>query len=144
MHKTLSYQSMFKLLGAYLLTVLVLSGCLYVPDVQQGNLISQEMLDKLKPGLTPQQVRFILGTPLVRDPFHHKRWDYLYSLQTGNEEEVERRQLTIIFKGDKLEKIVVKPANIKTDSDFMIEPNIYSSPTPDPVSENPPALMQQH
>ena len=144
MHKTIAYQNMFKLLGTYLLVVFVLSSCIYVPDVQQGNLITQEMVDKLKPGLTQQQVRFILGTPLVRDPFHIKRWDYLYSLQTGNAEEVERRQLTVFFNDDKLDKIVVKPASIKTDDDFMIEPKIYSSPAPDPVSSNPPALMQRH
>jgi outer membrane protein assembly factor BamE len=73
-------------------------------EVQQGNLVTQEMLDKLKPGMTPSQVRFVLGTPLIVDPFHKDRWDYAYSLRQGNKV-VEQRRITVLFENDKLKRI---------------------------------------
>ena len=59
----------------------LLSACFLKPykiDVQQGNFLDQEMVAKLKPGMTRSQVRFLLGTPLIADPFHPDRWDYVY------------------------------------------------------------------
>ena len=70
-------------------------------DVQQGNVVEQEQVDRLKPGMTKRQVRFLLGTPLVADPFHAQRWDYLYRLKPGYGE-VEQRRLTLHFQNDKL------------------------------------------
>ena len=70
-------------------------------DVQQGNVVEQEQVDQLKPGMTKRQVRFLLGTPLVADPFHAQRWDYLYSFKPGSGE-VEKRRLTLHFQDDKL------------------------------------------
>ena len=68
--------------------VLLLAGCKQVPvlptltpykiDVQQGNYVTQDMVEKLKPGMTRSQVKFLLGTPLVVDPFRNDRWDYVY------------------------------------------------------------------
>ena len=55
----------------------------YKIDIQQGNIITQEMIDQLRPGMTKRQVIFVMGTPLVRDPFHQDRWDYIYSYQPG-------------------------------------------------------------
>lgn len=83
---------------------LLLSGCLsvYTMEVQQGNVITQEMIDKLKPGMTHSQVRFVLGTPTVIDAFHRDRWDYYYYLRPTNEKTGERRRLTVIFKNDAL------------------------------------------
>ena len=70
---------------ASLLTVLV--GCsfpgVHKIDIQQGNVITQDMIDQLRPGMTTRQVRFIMGTPLITDTFHSDRWDYLYSIQTA-------------------------------------------------------------
>lgn len=82
----------------------LLSGCLtvYKAEIQQGNVVTQEMIDKLKPGMTRSQVRFILGTPLVTDPFHQDRWDYYYYLQRANETAGETQRLTVIFKKDVL------------------------------------------
>jgi outer membrane protein assembly factor BamE len=65
--------------------------------VQQGNVINQAMLDKLKPGMSPTQVRFALGTPLVVDPFRNDRWDYVYHLEKGGKV-VEQRRVTAIFE----------------------------------------------
>ena len=73
----------------------------YRLDVRQGNFLTQEMVSQLKPGLTRDQVRFILGTPLVTDPFHANRWDYVYRLQLGHEP-VQQRHLVVYFVDNKL------------------------------------------
>ena len=56
---------------------------LYKLDVQQGNVIEQDMLDRLKPGMDKEQVRYVMGTPVLIDPFHNNRWEYIYSFQKG-------------------------------------------------------------
>jgi len=76
----------------------------YRIDVPQGNIITQEMVDQLRPGLTKRQVTFILGTPLIRDTFDQDRWDYLYSYQPGGGERSQER-LTIFFEDDALVRI---------------------------------------
>jgi len=74
-------------------------------DVQQGNIVDQEMIDKLRPGMTKSQVRFVLGTPLVVDTFNQSRWDYYYSRVTSQGKETQE-QVTIFFNAeDKLERI---------------------------------------
>lgn len=83
---------------------LLLGGCVsvYTMEVQQGNVITQEMIDKLKPGMTRGQVRFVLGTPMVTDAFHPERWDYYYYLRPTDEKTRDTRRLTVIFKNDAL------------------------------------------
>jgi outer membrane protein assembly factor BamE len=76
----------------------------YRPDIQQGNFVSQEMLTQLKLGQTRDQVKFILGTPLLADAFHANRWDYPFYLARGNGELTTSR-VTVFFKDDKLERI---------------------------------------
>lgn len=76
----------------------------YKMDVQQGNVVTQEMASKLKPGMSREQVRFVLGTPLVVDPFHADRWDYVYRLEKRGEL-VEERKLTVIFEDDRLKRV---------------------------------------
>jgi outer membrane protein assembly factor BamE len=76
----------------------------YRIDVRQGNYVSQDMVAQLKPGLTRDQVRFILGTPLVADVFHADRWDYIYRFQPGHGE-VERRHLAVFFSDGKLARL---------------------------------------
>ena len=90
-----------------LLVLLFITGCSSIPsvlykiDVQQGNIITQDMVDKLKPNMTKSQVRFVLGTALIGDVFHKDRWDYVYRLlQHGNL--VEEYKLTVFFEDDKL------------------------------------------
>jgi outer membrane protein assembly factor BamE len=95
--------------------VLAWAGCKQMPDVptiispykidiQQGNVVTQEMVSKLKVGMTRAQVRFALGSPLVVDPFRTDRWDYVYSYQKQGKQ-VERRRITVIFDEDKLVRI---------------------------------------
>jgi outer membrane protein assembly factor BamE len=69
--------------------------------IQQGNVVTQEMVDKLQPGMTRSQVRFVMGTPLIVDTFNQNRWDYLYTLKLPSGKEL-REQMTILFEGDRL------------------------------------------
>ncbi len=75
-------------------------------DVRQGNLVTQEMVAQLKPGQTREQVRFILGTPLVMDIFHADRWDYVYRFQPGrNDQEFQQRRLIVFFEDGRLARL---------------------------------------
>ncbi len=74
----------------------------YRPDIQQGNFVSQEMLDQLKAGMTRDQVKFVLGTPMLSDVFHENRWDYPFYLARGNGELTTSR-VTVYFKDDKVD-----------------------------------------
>lgn len=73
----------------------------YKLDVQQGNIISQDMVNQLKPGMSKRQVRYIMGTPLLMDSFNDNRWDYFYSLKNADDEYSQER-LTLYFSDDKL------------------------------------------
>jgi outer membrane protein assembly factor BamE len=73
-------------------------------DVRQGNMVTQEMVAKLRPGMTMDQVRFVLGTPLITDIFHADRWDYVYRFQPGLGEVVERK-FTAFFADGKLVRV---------------------------------------
>ncbi len=80
-------------------------GCsAYRIDVRQGNTLEAETVDTLRVGMTRQQVVFLLGTPLVQDPFHPNRWDYAYTFQPGGGK-ISRRHLSLTFEGDELVKI---------------------------------------
>lgn len=74
---------------------------LYRIDIQQGNVITQEMVDKLKPDMTKAQVRFVLGTPLIVDTFRDNRWDYFYMLHERGEL-IDKQKLTIFFEDERL------------------------------------------
>lgn len=93
-----------------LLFLIKLAGCAFIPDilykidVQQGNVVTDEMLEKLKPDMTKSQVRFVMGTPLVMDPFRDNRWDYVY-VQREKGDLVEHKRLTIYFKDNQLLEI---------------------------------------
>jgi outer membrane protein assembly factor BamE len=76
----------------------------YRIDVRQGNFVTQDMVAQLKPGLSREQVRFILGSPLVADMFHADRWDYVYRYQRGWQE-AEQRILTVFFQDNKLTRV---------------------------------------
>ena len=76
----------------------------YRIDVRQGNFVTQEMVAQLKPGLTREQVRFILGSPLVADMFHVDRWDYVYRFQPG-QGEAQQRRLVVFFQDNKLTRV---------------------------------------
>lgn len=76
----------------------------YRIDIRQGNYVTQEMVAQLKPGMTRDQVRFILGTPLVTDVFHADRWDYVYSFRPGRGE-TQLRRFAVFFEESKLARV---------------------------------------
>ena len=91
-----------------LCSTLLLVACLqpYRMEIQQGNLFDQSTLDQVKVGMTKKQVRFLLGTPLVNDPFHVNRWDYFYSLYSHDKEISERYQISVIFSEKGVSEII--------------------------------------
>lgn len=90
-----------------LAAVILLSGCswIYRQNVEQGNLIQQDMVDQLKPGMSRRQVTLILGSPAVQSPFHEQRWDYTTSTKDGRTGEFKVTKLTLHFQGDQLARI---------------------------------------
>ncbi|MCB1672457.1 MAG: outer membrane protein assembly factor BamE [Pseudomonadales bacterium] len=76
----------------------------YKISIPQGNILTQDMVDQLRPGMTKRQVIFVMGTPLVRDPFHQDRWDYVYNFQPGGGQRVGER-VTVYFESDQLVRI---------------------------------------
>jgi outer membrane protein assembly factor BamE len=103
----------------------------YRIDIQQGNVVTQEMLAKLKAGMTRSQVRFALGSPLVVDAFHTDRWDYVYSFQRQGKD-TERRRITVIFDEDKL---------IRIDGDVLPVDSTLISDRPIPRAAPAPAAV---
>ncbi|HYC45499.1 MAG TPA: outer membrane protein assembly factor BamE [Burkholderiales bacterium] len=96
-----------------ILLALLGAGCSYVPmlglsphrvDIQQGNYVTQEMVAKLEPGMTKNQVRFALGTPLITDPFHPDRWDYVF-VQQRQGQVTQKRRVVVVFENDRLARI---------------------------------------
>ena len=82
------------------------SGCVYRASIAQGNLIKEEDLAQLEVGMTKNQVRFLLGTPMIDDPFNQDRWDYVYYLIVGREKATFKRWISIHFDGDNVTEIV--------------------------------------
>lgn len=73
-----------------------LAGCVYKIDIQQGNIVSQDMVDKLQPDMTRSQSRFVMGSALIQDTFHPNRWDYVYTIQPGGGSRLQERA-TLFF-----------------------------------------------
>jgi outer membrane protein assembly factor BamE len=77
----------------------------YKMEIQQGNFVSQDMVAQLKPGMSREQVRYLLGTPLVADIFHADRWDYVYWREASDGKREERRVALFFSPDNKLERI---------------------------------------
>ena len=73
----------------------------YKVPILQGNIIDEDDISKLKEGLTKEQIQFIFGTAIIKDPFHSSRWDYYYSIQIGDNL-IENKKLTIFFNADSI------------------------------------------
>ncbi len=76
----------------------------YQIEVRQGNALTQDMLSRLSPGMTREQVRFVMGSPMLVSIFHKDRWDYVYQV-SGDRKPLERRAVTLFFEGDKLARV---------------------------------------
>ena len=82
------------------------SGCTaYRPTIQQGNILDADQYDKLKTGMSRHQVLFVMGTPLLEDPFHKNRWDYIHTVKPGNSKITTIQRLTLYFDNDSLVRI---------------------------------------
>jgi len=86
-----------------LLSFIFISACsipkVYKLTVQQANIVTQDMLDQLKPGMNKRQVAYVMGTPLLQSPFEAERWDYLYTLER-RDKVVKSYQVTLFFEND--------------------------------------------
>lgn len=97
------------LIGGFALALLAalgaLSGCVYRIDIQQGNFLEAKDIDRVAVGMTRLQVRALLGTPMVADPFEGWRWDYVYYLKRGRWKEPEQRHFIVFFEDEKVIRI---------------------------------------
>jgi outer membrane protein assembly factor BamE len=112
----------------------LLAGCAYIGphriDVQQGNALDSENIARLKPGLSRSQVRFLLGTPLVVDPFRTDRWDYVYLYYQAGKL-VEQKHISLFFEGDTLTRIEgdVPPAVPAAPVPATVTPAVAGTPS---------------
>ncbi len=88
---------------------LVLTGCsefpgVYKIDIPQGNKVTQEMIDQLKPGMNYNQVRYVMGTPLVTDTFNSNRWDYIYTIKEADGT-LKQEKVSIFFTDERLSRV---------------------------------------
>jgi outer membrane protein assembly factor BamE len=109
-----------KLASRVLLALMIVAGLtacssfrfpgVYKIGIQQGHIITEEMVEQLKLGMTKRQVRFVLGNSLVPNTFNDDRWDYPYSVRRGSQGEITQYLYTVYFENDKL---------VKTEGDYL-------------------------
>jgi len=92
------------LFSLFLLATLLPACAPYKMDIRQGNFVTPEMRSQLKVGMTRAQVKYAVGTPMISDPFHANRWDYVYRLE-HDRKLVEQQSMTLYFEGDNLVRI---------------------------------------
>jgi outer membrane protein assembly factor BamE len=95
----------YLIIAIFLMSLAAGSGCVYRQSIAQGNLVEQKDIDQLEVGMTRNQVRFLLGTPMIDDPFHKNRWDYVYYLKIGRNDATFKRWLSILFEDDLVSEI---------------------------------------
>lgn len=111
-------------LPALAVTVLLAAsagGCIYRVNIPQGNYLEAKTLDQVQVGMTRSQVRYLLGTPMIADPFHPDRWDYLYYFKDGRSGKVEKR-IVVVFFGDE------KVARLERPSGEFKDPSVHNGP----------------
>tara|TARA_B100001027_G_scaffold148218_1_gene103688 strand:+ start:376 stop:720 length:345 start_codon:yes stop_codon:yes gene_type:complete len=102
--KSISIKNFLNKFFAFFLVLIFVSCSSFTPykvPILQGNIFDEDDMSKLSEGLTKEQVQFIFGTALIKDPFHSNRWDYYYSIQVGDEL-LDEMKLSINFNGDGL------------------------------------------
>ncbi|HUO95937.1 MAG TPA: outer membrane protein assembly factor BamE [Steroidobacteraceae bacterium] len=87
------------------LALALMGGCIYRVNIPQGNYLEAKMIDQLQVGMTRSQVRYVLGTPMIADPFHPDQWDYLYYFKEGKTRKVETRLVVVHFTDEKVSKV---------------------------------------
>ena len=110
-------------------------------DVQQGNVITQDEVNQLKPGMSRRQVQFIMGSPMIADVFHQDRWDYIYRMQPGYGEPTSEH-ITLYFNDDSLERITGTLHPRETDSTTGVHPRQVTLEVP-PEERVPPGILSR-
>lgn len=95
---------MLKLLPILILAA-SLAGCAYAPPIRQGNYLDQKTIAKVKVGMTRTQVKFVLGTPMLENPFESNRWDYVYYVQPNDGNPVQHQHVIVYFTGKTVSRI---------------------------------------
>ncbi len=85
--------------------LLALQGCAYRITIQQGNFLDEEVINQVEMQMTRQQVQFLLGTPMIEDPFHAERWDYLYYVISGRRRRVQQGHFVVYFENDRVSSV---------------------------------------
>ncbi len=94
------------------------SGCVYRINIQQGNLLEEDIVSQVRPGMTRSQIRFLLGTPMVEDSFHSNRWDYVYYFKLGKSKKASRQRLVVFFDEDIVSDVIrEKSTEIEIESE---------------------------
>lgn len=121
--------------SAVLATSLLLGGCglVYKVNVQQGNILDQEMIDQLEPGMTKSQVRMVLGTPAIADPFHRDQWDYIATFSPDGEE-ISRKHFRVVFEDNRL---------VRTEGDYFPSDSEQVASAPEEDEDQTQALVEQ-
>lgn len=97
------------------LTLTACSSWVYKLDIPQGNFLNQDDVDKLRIEMTKEQVEFVLGSPLIKNPFKVGTWHYVYTRKSGRTDKTLRKELVVVFENDKLLSI---SGDYKTPEDF--------------------------
>ena len=121
------------------------TGCVYRPTIQQGNLLKSEDVDQVTVGMTRSQVRYLLGTPMVADPFDPQRWDYIYTLQRGRERHRDRAHYIVHFEGDKVSRIEKpgRPVLPQGNEQQQKTPAESQAPTEAATPSSPPVAPEE-
>lgn len=125
---------MKKRLISKLLAVSLLAGCTfpnvvapYKLDVPQGNVVTADQAAKLKVGMTRAQVRFVIGTPLLTDPFHADRWDYVYT-DARNGKLLQKKTFTVYFENDRVSRFEGETLPAPKPAQAASQPSAASKP----------------
>ena len=107
-----------KIIFIFALCTLSLTACIkpFQPSIQQGNIINNSSLQEIQAGMSKQEILYILGSPMLTDPFNSDRWDYFYSRKDRNKNETTTRIVTVIFEGEQLKELIgdVDLSNVAT------------------------------
>lgn len=98
----------------------------YRVDIVQGNAVTKEQMALIRPGLTRVQVRDVLGSPLLADPFHANRWDYLFTLRRPGAD-LQRRSVIVHFEGERV-KSVEAPDDLPSEREFVASIGRFKDP----------------
>ncbi|MCH8930171.1 MAG: outer membrane protein assembly factor BamE [Proteobacteria bacterium] len=90
------------LVAGMLVAAALTGGCVYRINIQQGNLLDADLIEQVEVGMTRTQIRFLLGTPLVSNPFDKDRWDYYYYFKAGKTREKTTQHFVVFFDGDQV------------------------------------------